>query len=123
MSTTQAWVAIGVAIASHAFTVVWWIVRRPIGRIDRLEAAVFGESGVNMRLQKFATAEDLTRQAKDLTAHMRGISEEGQRREDRLLAAIENQTKLVAHGLGELRADVRQQSNRVDELMNARGSR
>lgn len=118
--TPALWIMLGAAVASPLFTVVWWLLRRPVARLDRLEAAVFGESGVNMRLHKFATAEMLDRRVGELQAAMKGISEEGQRREDRILGAIETQTKLVSHQLSETRADVRQQSQRVDELMASR---
>jgi len=126
--TPAAWIMLGAAIVSPIFTVIWWLVRRPVARIDRLEAAVFGESGVHMRMTKFATAEFVERKVAELQTAMRGISEEGQTREDRILKAIENQTLVVGSEMrelkqdvrdqvGELRNDVRQQANRVDALM------
>jgi hypothetical protein len=114
---TAAWVAICASIASHVFTVIWWLVRRPVGRIDRLESAVFGETGVNMRLTKFATAELLDRKLADVNAAMKGISEEGQRREDRILGAIQEQTRIVTTAMTEMRADIRHHGTRVDTLM------
>jgi hypothetical protein len=114
---TMAWVAIATSLATQVFTVVWWAVRRPIGRVDRLEVAVFGETGVNMRMQKFATADFVERKFVELQTAMRGISEEGERREDRIIKAINEQTRMVAEQLSETREDVRQQSRRVDELM------
>jgi hypothetical protein len=104
--TPAAWIMLGAAIASPLFTIIWWLVRRPVARIDRLEQAVFGESGVHMKLTSFATATLLDTRVAELRLAMKGISEEGQRREDRILQAITD-----------MRQDVRQQSQRVDELM------
>jgi hypothetical protein len=116
--TPAAWIMLGAAIASPVFTIVWWLVRRPVARIDRLEAAVFGESGVHMRLAKFATTDHLDRKLAELRSAMQGMSEEGQRREDRILQAIQEQTRVVSLQLTETRADVRQQAQRVDALMS-----
>lgn len=115
--TPAAWIMLGATIASPLFTIVWWLIRRPVARIDRLESAVFGETGVHMRLAKFATTEHLDRKLAELRLAMQGMSEEGQRREDRILSAIQEQTRLVSAQLTETRADVRQQSQRVDALM------
>lgn len=116
--TAAGWIAIAVSVGSHAFAVVWWLVRRPIGRLDRLEAAVFGESGVNMKLTKYVTHEGFEKRMASIDAHLLGVSEEGQKREERILQAIENQTRQVSQQLGEMRSDVRQQSARIDNLMN-----
>lgn len=120
--TPMAWIALGAAIASPLFTVVWWIIRRPIGRIDRLESAVFGEHGVNLKLSKYATAEFVERKLAELGAAMRGISEEGQRREDRILREIREMRQDVRGAVGELREDGRQQAARVDALMQQQGN-
>lgn len=114
---TMAWIAIGVAAANMVFTVVWSLMRRPGQRIDRLEAAVFGETGVNMRLTRYVTTESFEKRMTSIDEHLRGVSEEGQRREDRILSAITSQGEALSQSLGELRHDVRQQASRVDALL------
>jgi hypothetical protein len=122
------WVSIGVAGFGAVFTVVWWLIRRRVSRLDALEAAVFGDSGVNHRLHKFVTRDEFQRELLSLTTSMRGISEEGQRREERILQAIQNQTLVVGSEvrelkedmrgqMGDLRQDVRAQAQRVDQLL------
>jgi hypothetical protein len=114
--TPAAWIMLGAAIASPIFTVAFWLLRRPIGRIDRLEAAVFGESGVNMKLAKYVTTDAFEKRMGTIDTHLAGVSEEGQRREDRILAAINQQGQRLEGSLGEVKADIRAQSGRIDLL-------
>lgn len=122
------WVAIGTTAAGMVFAVVWWLVRRRVSRLDALEAAVFGDTGVNHRLHKYVTREEFQREITNLSLAMRGISEEGVRREERILKAIEQQTQLVGTEVRDLKADVREQlrevrgdlrtqTQRVDEVL------
>lgn len=107
--TTTAWVMIGCTLLGQILGMAWWLVRRPVGRIDRLEAAVFGESGVNMRLNRYVTTEAFEKRMGTIDLHLRGVSDEGQKREERILAAIHNQTLVVGSEVRELKADVRDQ--------------
>lgn len=118
-----AWVMIGIAVATQVFSVVWWLVRRPVGRLDRLEAAVFGETGVHMKLTKFVTYDAFEKRMGTIDSHLRGVSEEGQKREERILRAIENQTLVVGSDVRELREDVREQLREVRQDLRAHGQR
>lgn len=117
----MAWVAIGTCLANMAFTIAWALIRRPAKRIEQLEQAVFGETGVNMKLTRYVTTETFERRMTAIDDHLKGVSEEGQRREDRILTAITNQGVALSQSLGELKADLRQQATRVDSLLQNGG--
>lgn len=120
---TAAWVSIGIFWAGVIFTVIWWLIRRRVSRIDALEAAVFGTEGVRERLHKYVTHADLNQRLQDLTVQMGGISEEGQKREERILAAIERQTLLVGSEVREIKTDLRAQAVRIDAVFADKYSR
>jgi hypothetical protein len=111
------WVSIGVALFSTLAAVVFWLIRRRVTRLDALEAAVFGDSGVRERLHKYVTHEALDRKLNSLNEKVAGISEEGQRREDRILEAITNQTLVVGSEVREIKTDMRAQAARIDEAI------
>ena len=111
------WVSIGVAIGTALFAIVFWLVRRRVTRIDALESAVFGDNGVRDRFHKYVTHDILNEKLVQLRADMRGISEEGQKREERILSAIENQTLVVGSEVREIKTDLRAQAQRIDEVM------
>lgn len=115
--TPAAWIMLGAAIASPLFTIVWWLIRRPVARIDRLEHAVFGDAGVHMKLSRYVSLEVFDQRVRDINERMAGISEEGQRREDRILEAIRGQTHAVTTAIGEVKSDLRAQNQRIDEVM------
>lgn len=117
----MAWVAIAVCVANIVWTVVWSLVRKPGQRIDRLEAAVFGESGVNMRLAKYVTDEKFETRMAAIDLELRGISEEGQRREDRIVSVIREHGQQMNATLSEIKTDLRTQAQRVDNLITNRG--
>lgn len=112
-----AWVMIGCAAWTFISGVVLWLIRRMVSRLDGLELAVFGDGAKHPGLNMFATRSDLE-----------GISEEGQKREERILSAItSNNTALVSElrdlkqdvraQVKEVRDDVRAQAQRVDHMM------
>ena len=134
-----AWVMIGIAIFSCSSGIVLWLIRRRLSRLDALELAVFGDAVKHPGLNIFATRAELEKRAQAITedvdkrltmlsASMAGISEEGQKREERILEAIRsNNNSLVGavqdlkqdvrNQVSELRNDVRGQASRVDDLM------
>lgn len=105
------WVTIAVAVSGMIFTVAWYLVQRRVSRIDLLEQAVFGETGVRERMAKFITRQDFESRVGELTLQLRGVSEEGQKREDRILSAIQNQTAV-------LRSEIRDQATRIDAIFH-----
>lgn len=119
----NAWVPIGIFAAGVVFTIVWWLVRRRVSRLDALEAAVFGTEGVRERLHKYVTHADLNTKLQELAGQMGGISEEGQKREERIIAAIERQTLVMGSEVREIKTDLRQQAARIDEVFRDRYSR
>lgn len=116
------WVSIGVTAAGMAFAVLWWLIRRRVSRIDALEEAVFGNDGMRERLHKYVTHGVLDQKLGELRMQMAGISEEGQRREERILGAIENQTLVFGSEMREIKQDLRDQAKRIDEVMKLRGT-
>lgn len=126
--TPTAWIMIGSTAVTLIGGWVFWLIRRRVSRLDALEQAVFGDTGMRMQLHKYVTQEQFQRDLAALGAAMRGISEEGQKREERILKAIEHNTSVVGaqmgevkaelrHALSEVRSDVRTQGLRVDELL------
>lgn len=111
------WVSIGVALFGALFAVVWWLIRRRVSRLDALEDAVFGSDGMRERMHKYVTHGVLDAKLVELRTQLLGISEEGQKREDRILAAINNQTLVVGSEVREIKQDIREQSRRIDEVM------
>ena len=120
-----AWVSIGVFLAGCLFTVWWFFWRKRLGRIEALEAAVFGESGVRNR---YVTRPEFDNAIGELNTKMLGLSEEGQKREERILQAIERNTLTsvsemrelkgeVRERVGELKEDLRAQSSRIDDAL------
>jgi hypothetical protein len=101
------WIMIGTAAAGIIFPVCFWWFRRRVSRLDALEAAVFGADGVQRHFAKYVTEVEFRREIGAVQLAMRGISEEGVRREDRLLKAIENQTLVIGSEVRELKTDVR----------------
>lgn len=125
-----AWVSIGIFSAGVVVAVIAWLIKRRISRLDALEAAVFGEAGVRNAFHKYATTAELDRRVSELRTSMQGISEEGQKREERILQAIERNTVVMGSEVREMRADVReqlaemktdirQQSFRIDQAIAA----
>ncbi len=112
------WVAIGVAVAGMIFTVAWYLVQRRVTRIDLLEQAVFGDAGVRAHMQKFITREHLGERLQEVQMQMRGIREEGQQREQRILDALGTQTDLLGDTLRDVRQDIRSQSARIDAFLH-----
>lgn len=119
------WVSIGVFLASAIFTVWWFFWRKRLGRIEALEAAVFGEAGVRNR---YVTRPEFDNAIEELNSKMLGLSEEGQKREERILQAIERHTLTsisemrelkieVRERVGELKDDVRAQNSRIDDAL------
>lgn len=128
--TLTHWLAIGTFVGGVVFSVVWWHVRKRASRLEALEAAVFGAEGVTRHLAKYVTHAELQRELGALGVSLRGVSEEGQRREERIVAAIEQQTANIGREVRdlkedlraqvvELRQDVRSQQKRVDDFMMA----
>lgn len=119
------WVSIGVAISSMMWTVVWYLVRRHgesrEGRLKDLEAAVFGSEGVTTRLAGFVTHKALEERLVVIGDHMSAIKEEGERREERILDAIKEQTRVLGSALSEVRSDLRSQASRIDDVFRSRG--
>jgi hypothetical protein len=116
------WVSIGVAAFGAIFAVVWWLIRRRVSRLDALEDAVFGTDGMRERLHKYVTQGALETKLGELRSQLLGISEEGQRREDRILSAINNQTAVIGAEVQEIKQDIRAQAARVDDIL-MRGNR
>jgi hypothetical protein len=124
----MAWVSIGIFVAGIVAGGIAWLIKRRISRLDALEAAVFGEAGVRNTFHKYATTAELEKRVGELKTGMQGISEEGERREERILAAIKNQTLVmgsevremrhdVREQMGEVKSDIRQQSQRIDDAI------
>ena len=111
------WVSIGVAVGSALFGVVWWLIRRRVTRLDALEAAVFGTDGMRERMHKYVTHGDMNAKLGELRTQMLGISEEGQRREERILEAIKDGNTAVGQVVREIRQDLRDQSKRIDDFI------
>lgn len=112
------WVSIGVAVFGAVFAVVWWLIRRRVSRLDALEDAVFGTDGMRERMHKYVTQGVLDAKLGEFRQQLAGISEEGQRREDRILAAINNQTLVVGSEVREIKQDLREQARRIDEVIH-----
>lgn len=108
---------IGIAVFQVVWQVGWHLMRRPGARLERLEGAVFGETGVNMKLHRYVSTEAFEKRVDALTAQMKGISEEGEAREDRILQAIERSNTLIGSDVREIKADVREQSRRIDDVI------
>lgn len=108
--TAALWVAIALCAANMVFAVAWWWWQSRHGRIIQLEAAVFGVDGLHKR---YVTHGEFRQQLDALGAAMRGISQEGQEREVRLLAAIERTSLVIGSEVRELKQDVRE---RVTEM-------
>lgn len=115
------WVSIGVAVGGAVFAFVFWLIRRVVERLDHIEGAIFGNEGMRERIHSYVTHSTLDAKMvafrADMRADMRGISEEGQKREERILAAIENQTLVVGSEVREIKTDLRAQATRIDEAM------
>jgi len=116
----MAWVSIGIAVFGAIFSVVWWLFLRRMSRIDALEAAVFGTDGLNLRLHKYVTQGTLEAEMGKLRQDLRGVSDEGQAREDRILKAIHNLNLVVGSEVREIKHDIRAQNERIDAVMMAR---
>jgi len=110
------WVSIGVALFGAVFAVCWWLIRRRVSRIDALEDAVFGTDGMRERMHKYVTHGVLDTKLGELRQQLAGISEEGQRREDRIIEAIRNQTLVVGSEVRDIKTDLRAQAARIDEV-------
>lgn len=111
------WIPLLVFIASLISGVIWYLVRRRVSRLDALESAVFGDSGVREKLHKYVTHDVLERRLGEVALAMRGISEEGVRREERILKAIENQTLVIGSEVMEIKHDIRSQNARIDMIV------
>lgn len=111
------WVSIGCAVGAAVFAVLFWLVRRRVTRLDTLEDAVFGNDGMRERLSKYVTHGVLDTRLSELRTQMSGISEEGQKREERILQAIKDQTKVVGNEVREIKVDMRAQAKRIDEVI------
>lgn len=116
------WISVSVAAGGALFTVLFWLIRRRVSRLDELERAVFGNDGVRERLHKYVTQGSLDQKLADVRLELRGISEEGQLRETRILAAIENQTLVIGSEVREIKTDLRAQALRVDAVMQLANS-
>lgn len=125
-----AWIMIGTSAVGIVFTVWWFFRRRQMLRLEALEAAVFGESGVR---HKYVTRPEFEKSISDLATRMAGISDEGQAREVRILEAINTQALTVGSAvhelkndvgdrITELKTDIRSQGARVDTLILMSGS-
>lgn len=114
------WVAIGLFFAGVAWAVVWYLVQRRVTRIDALEAAVFGETGVRSSLKNFITQDHLKQRLDEFRTQLLGVSEEGMKREERILAAIERTGEHVTLQMKEVREDVRSTNTRIDALFTSR---
>ncbi len=117
------WVAIGVFVLSTVFTVIWFYYKKRMTRIEALESAVFGNTGLGEKLHKYVTHEVLERRLSEFTVSMKGISEEGTRREERILEAISSQTLVLSAQISEVKTDVRQQSLRIDQVIQSNNNR
>lgn len=121
--TPTGWIMIGTTAASLIAGWIFWLVRRRVTRLDALENAVFGDNGMRVQLHKYVTQDQFQRELAALGAAMRGISEEGQKREERILKAIENQTLVVGSEVREVKAEVRDQLREVRADVRAQGER
>jgi hypothetical protein len=112
------WISIGLAVASIFFTIIWFYYKKRMTRLEALETAVFGVTGVHTTLNKYVTHEVLEHRLRDLTGTMRNMNEEGMRREERIIAAIQNQTNVLGIEIREIKEDVRNQSLRIDHVIS-----
>lgn len=113
MSVT-AWVSVSIFAGGIFFTIAWWLFRRRVTRLESLEAAVFGATGMP---HKYVTHEALNARIGELNLRMAGMAEEGQRREERILEAISNQTLVLGSEVREIKEDIRAQAKRVDTML------
>src|SRR5688572_26387016 len=111
------WVSIGVAIGMLVVGFVMYLVRRRDRRMDALELAVFGD-GVNPGIHKYVTFPAMNERISELKNSLQGIAEAGVRREERILAAIENVRDVVGSEVMETKASVRTLNERIDEVMS-----
>jgi hypothetical protein len=111
---------IGTSGAGIAFTVWWFFWRKRLGRIEALEAAVFGADGVRNR---YVTRPEFERSVGELNTRMAGLSDEGQAREERILQAIERNTLVVGSEVREMKADVRETLREFRADMRAQTTR
>lgn len=114
------WVAIGIFVGGSVFSIFGWLINRRWKRMDALELAVFGD-GVNPGIHKFVTHAVLDARISDLKSSLQGISEEGVRREERILTAIENVRDVVGSEVMETKADVRGLNARIDDVLHRFG--
>ncbi len=123
--TTSAWVSIGVAvllIVAGAIQQIYWYLKKRgdiridtlVTRIDLLEKEVL--SGMHAKLSLFVSHDHLTTRLEEFRAQLLGVSEEAERREERIVGVIENQTGMIAAQVRDLREDVRNQTKRIDNL-------
>lgn len=112
------WITILVALCTLLFSAIAWLIKRLVSRIDGLELSVFGETGVKERLNKYVTHEGMEQRLTAFNEQMRGLRDEGEKREERILAAISNQTLVIGSEVREIKQDIREQNTRIDRLMS-----
>lgn len=116
----QAWVTIAVFVLGIMWSVAVWLVGRRVSRIDELEKQVNGREGLVRQVDRLITREEFVEGHAELEEILKGISEEGQVREQRMRDHGDQLRRALEQDLRELRREMSEIHKRVDVAMRAR---
>ena len=117
--SNEVWLLIAGGFLTSILGAFWWYYRKRLTRLEALESAVFGISGVHVQLHKYVTHDTLERRLNDLTTHIKGIAEEGVAREERIIDAIRNSSTDISADMRDIKQDIRATNLRIDTIINA----
>src|SRR5512147_1774803 len=112
--SAREWLTVALFLVSAVGAVVAWLLRRFIQRVDKHEAALYGEDGVFRLLAQYVKREDHDVANAELAAHMEKMRLEGMQREGRILEAIERQGDQATAENRIVRSDISKLHDRID---------
>lgn len=118
--TIQAWVTVAVFVVGTMWSVGVWLVGRRINRTDQLERLVTGPDGLQTQIKGLITRDEFREHTDKLEELLKGISEEGQHRENRIREHVDQGRRSSEQDLREIRRELSEIHRRVDATVRLR---
>jgi hypothetical protein len=118
--TIQAWVTIGVFVAGILWSVGVWLAGRRVSRMDKLEETVNGKNGLVHMFDRLVTRDEFTEKHLEIEEILKGISEEGQVREQRIRDHVDQGRRNTEQDLRDLRQEINGLNRRIDAALRGR---
>jgi hypothetical protein len=114
--SAREWLTIALFFAGIVGTVVAWLLKRFIGKVDQIDAAIYGDAGLFRLLAAYVKREDHDVANAELAAQMEKMRLEAIQREGRIIEAIERQGDTTTQENRILRTDLGKLHDRIDRL-------